>query len=97
MCHAACDDFSSLAAVRTFLGALGAGCNPASMIIFGMYYTRAEQPLRMGICIGFGGVAFILGGILGRNVSGQGHLKGKIPALKKRVRVFGYRFVLVTP
>jgi hypothetical protein len=25
-----------------------------------------------------------------RNVSGQGHLKGKIPALKKRVRVFGY-------
>jgi len=64
MWHAACDDFSSLAAVRTFLGALEAGCDLASMIIFGMYYTRAEQPLRMGIWIGFGGVAYILGGIL---------------------------------
>jgi ACS family allantoate permease-like MFS transporter len=79
MCHAACNDFSSLAAVRTFLGALEAGCNPASMIIFGMYYTRAEQPLRMGIWIGFGGVAYILGGILGYGI---GHIHSSLSTWK---------------
>ena len=41
-----------------------------------------------------------LGGLaarLSRNVSGEGHLKGKIPPLKKRIREFGYRFILILP
>jgi hypothetical protein len=32
-----------------------------------------------------------------RNVSGEGHLKGKIPPPKKRIREFGYRFILILP
>jgi hypothetical protein len=32
-----------------------------------------------------------------RNVSGEGHLKGKIPPPKKRIRGFGYRFYMVFP
>jgi hypothetical protein len=30
-----------------------------------------------------------------RNVSGQGHCVGKIPAPKTRIRAFGYRFILI--
>lgn len=64
MCHAPCNSFAPLAVVRILLGALEAGCGPACMIIFGMYYTREEQPLRMGIWIGFGGIATMLSGLI---------------------------------
>jgi hypothetical protein len=32
-----------------------------------------------------------------RNVSGQGHLKGKIPAPKERIRSSSHRFLTQTP
>ncbi len=74
MCHAACKSFAGLAVVRTLLGALESACNPAMMIIFGMYYTRSEQPFRMGSWIGFGGIAYILNGIISYGI---GHVHAK--------------------
>lgn len=62
MCHAACYNFASLAAVRTFLGVMEASINPGTMIIFAMWYKRLEQPLRMGLWIGSSGLAYIIGG-----------------------------------
>jgi MFS family permease len=86
MCHAAGHNFGSLAAVRVFLGALEAGCNPACMILFGMFYTREEQPLRMGIWIGFGGIANILSGIIGYGI---GHVTGPLSVWKVMYLVSG--------
>ena len=51
ICRAACTTFTQLVAVRTFLGVLEPGSNPASVIIFGVLYTHAGQPLKMGIWI----------------------------------------------
>lgn len=63
MCHGAVQNFAGLAVVRTLLGAFEAAINPGTMLIFSMYYTRAEQPLRMGIWIGSAGVGYIIAGI----------------------------------
>lgn len=71
MCHAACHNFASLAAVRTFLGVFEASANPASMLIFSMWYKRSEQPLRFGIWVGSAGVAYVIAGI---SSFGIGHI-----------------------
>lgn len=63
ICHAAVQNFASLAAVRILLGAFEAAINPGTMLLFSMYYTRSEQPLRMGIWIGSAGVGYIIAGI----------------------------------
>ncbi|RDW69887.1 hypothetical protein BP5796_08284 [Coleophoma crateriformis] len=86
MCHAACSNFAGLATVRTLLGAFEAGCNPACMVIFGMFYTRAEQPFRMGIWIGFGGVAYILGGIISYGI---GHIQSALSTWKILYLIYG--------
>lgn len=72
MCHAACNNFASLAACRTFLGVLEASVNPATMLIFGMWYRRIEQPLRMGMWIGSAGLAYVIGGVLNYGI-GHAH------------------------
>ncbi|KAK8115710.1 hypothetical protein PG984_012212 [Apiospora sp. TS-2023a] len=43
------NNFTSLVALRVLLGALEAPILPGNMIILGMWYTRAEQPLRTGL------------------------------------------------
>ena len=59
MCHAAAHDFAGLAAARTFLGAFEASINPGTMLLFSMWYTRSEQPLRMGIWVGSAGLGYV--------------------------------------
>lgn len=82
MCHAACDDFASLAAVRTFLGVFEAAVNPATMLIFTMWYKRSEQPFRMGLWVGSAGIAYVLAGITS---FGIGHI---VSALKSWQLIF---------
>ena len=41
--HAACTNFASLVAVRTLLGIFEAVCQPAFLIMSGMWYKREEQ------------------------------------------------------
>lgn len=86
MCHAACNTFASLAAVRTFLGVFEASINPGTMLILSMWYTRAEQPLRTGIWIGLGGVSYIIAGIMSFGIC---HIKGSLPSWKIMFVVWG--------
>ncbi|KAK1711471.1 major facilitator superfamily transporter [Colletotrichum lupini] len=64
MCHAASHNFAGLAATRTFLGAFEASINPGTMLLFSMYYSRKEQPVRMGIWIGSAGLGYITAGAI---------------------------------
>lgn len=41
--HAACKNFGGLLAVRFFLGALEACCQPCFVFLSGMWYRRSEQ------------------------------------------------------
>ncbi|KAI8657049.1 MFS domain-containing protein [Fusarium sp. Ph1] len=75
MCHGAVHSFASLAVVRTLLGAFEAAIQPGTMLLFSMYYTRKEQPLRMGIWIGSSGVGYIIAGITS---FGIGHIKSSL-------------------
>ena len=75
MCHAAANDFSGLAACRTFLGVFEASINPGTMIVFSMFYKRSEQPLRFGIWVGSAGIGYIIAGIAS---FGIGHIGGAL-------------------
>jgi len=68
MCHAASLNFPSLAAMRFLLGMAESVCGPRTVIVLVMWYTRDEQPLRFGLHSGAGGVAYILGGIMGYGI-----------------------------
>lgn len=63
MCHGAAQNFAGEAAARTFLGVFEASVNPGTMLLFSMYYECDEQPLRMGIWIGAGGLGYVVAGI----------------------------------
>ncbi|KAK8044157.1 transporter [Apiospora rasikravindrae] len=43
------NNFASLIALRVLLGALEAPIVPGNFLVLGMWYTRAEQPLRTGL------------------------------------------------
>ncbi|KAM5356694.1 hypothetical protein ACJ41O_003340 [Fusarium nematophilum] len=86
MCHGAVQSFGSLAAVRTLLGAFEAAIQPGTMLIFSMYYTRAEQPLRMGIWIGSSGIGYIIAGIAS---FGIGHVKSSLSSWRVLFIIWG--------
>ncbi|KAJ5281964.1 hypothetical protein N7478_007336 [Penicillium angulare] len=46
MCHAACTNFTGLMIARFFLGVGEAAIAPGFTLLTGMFYTRAEQPVR---------------------------------------------------
>ncbi|KAL4806229.1 major facilitator superfamily domain-containing protein [Aspergillus unguis] len=73
--HGTSTSFSSQAAARTFLGAFEASINPGTMLLFSMYYSRAEQPLRMGLWIGSGGLGYVVAGIAS---FGLGHISSSL-------------------
>jgi len=86
MCHSACHDFAGLAAARTFLGVFEASINPGTMILFGMWYRRSEQPFRMGIWIGSAGIAYVISGITS---FGIGHISGGISSWRYTFLIWG--------
>lgn len=86
MCHAAVHSFGGLMAVRTFLGVFEASMNPATMIIFSMYYTRQEQPLRMGLWIGSAGIGYIIAGI---STFGIGHINSSMETWRVMFLIWG--------
>lgn len=50
MATAICQNFAHVAAVRFFLGVFECALTPSFIMITGMWYTRKEQPFRIGIC-----------------------------------------------
>ena len=65
MCQAAATNFTTLAVLRALSGAAEACSDPAFMIITSMWYTRRQQPVRMGLWYTANGFGIALGGLLG--------------------------------
>lgn len=79
MIQAACHNFATLAVLRALGGAAEACADPAFMLITSMWYTRREQPVRIGLWYTANGLGIALGGLLGYGI---GHIKGALPSWK---------------
>ena len=65
MLQAACNSFTTLGVLRALAGAAEACSDPSFMLITQMWYTRREQPLRIGLWYTANGLGIALGGLLG--------------------------------
>ena len=81
MCMAAGNDFGSLSALRTLLGAFESAINPGFTIITSMFYKPSEHALRHGIWYSGASIAYIFGGILSYGIS---HINSSIGTWKVR-------------
>ncbi|KAI0944706.1 hypothetical protein AcW1_002354 [Taiwanofungus camphoratus] len=63
-CHAACKNFGGLFACRFFLGMCEGSITAGFMIVTSMFYTRAEQTLRVGYWFLMNGTAQIVIGFI---------------------------------
>ncbi|KAF2137338.1 uncharacterized protein K452DRAFT_111817 [Aplosporella prunicola CBS 121167] len=61
----ACHNFAGIAVNRFLLGGLEAAVNPGFVFIMGMWYTSAEQPLRLEAYYCTNGIATMFGGLIG--------------------------------
>ncbi|CBF77966.1 putative MFS allantoate transporter [Aspergillus nidulans FGSC A4] len=84
--QAACHNFTTLAVLRALGGAAEACADPAFMLITSMWYTRREQPVRMGLWYTANGFGIALGGLLGYGI---GNIKGALPSWKYEFIVIG--------
>ncbi|GLA83683.1 hypothetical protein AtubIFM56815_007888 [Aspergillus tubingensis] len=83
---AACHNFTTLAVLRALGGAAEACADPAFMLITGMWYTRREQPVRLGLWYTANGLGIALGGLLGYGI---GNIRGALPSWKYEFIVIG--------
>jgi MFS family permease len=82
----ACHSFAGMAANRFLLGLLEATVNPGFVLIMSMWYTSAEQPLRLGAYYCTNGIATMFGGLIGYAV---GHIKTGLPRWMYVFLIFG--------
>ncbi|KAA8569785.1 hypothetical protein EYC84_001364 [Monilinia fructicola] len=86
MCQAAARNFTELAVLRALSGA-AEGCSDSSfMIITSMWYTRREQPIRIGLWYSANGVGIALGGLIGYGI---GNIRGSLPSWKYEFLIVG--------
>lgn len=62
--HAVCHNFSTLAVVRFFLGAIEVSTVPVAIYITGAFYTKEEQVTRVALWYTTSGWANVFGGFL---------------------------------
>lgn len=79
-------NFATLAVLRALSGAAEACSDPAFMLITTMWYTRREQPVRMGLWYSANGVGIALGGLLGYGI---GHIRGALASWKYEFLIIG--------
>ncbi|KAJ4988178.1 allantoate permease [Stagonosporopsis vannaccii] len=82
----ACHNFAGMATNRFLLGLLEATVNPGFVLIMSMWYTSAEQPLRLGAYYCTNGIATMFGGLIGYAV---GHIKTGLPRWMYVFLIFG--------
>ncbi|KAI8262645.1 putative transporter [Colletotrichum sp. SAR11_239] len=85
MLQAVAPNFIVLAMLRAISGAAEACADPAFMIITSMWYTRREQPIKIGLWYTANGIGIALGGLLGYGI---GNIKGALASWK-------YEFIIV--
>ncbi|KAK4550107.1 hypothetical protein LTR36_003074 [Oleoguttula mirabilis] len=86
MLQAVAHNFASLAALRAFAGAAEACSDPAFLLVTSMWYTRRQQPIRIGLWYTANGFGIALGGLLG---FGIGNIKGALPSWKLEFLIIG--------
>ncbi|KAF2757192.1 putative MFS allantoate transporter [Pseudovirgaria hyperparasitica] len=86
MMQAAAKNFAGLAALRAISGAAEACSDPAFMLITSMWYTRREQPVRIGLWYTANGFGIALGGLLGYAI---GHIRGALASWKYEFLIIG--------
>lgn len=82
----ACHNFAEMAVNRFLLGALEATVNPGFVLIMSMWYTSAEQPLRLEAYYCTNSVATMFGGLIGYAV---GHITAGLARWKYVFIIFG--------
>lgn len=86
MAQAASKDFTFLAIFRTLSGAAEATADPAFVLITSTWYTRAQQPSRIGYWYCANGFGIALGGLLGYGI---GHIKAALAPWKYEFLIVG--------
>ncbi|KAJ9662694.1 hypothetical protein H2201_005978 [Coniosporium apollinis] len=86
MAQAAATNFTTLAVLRALSGAAEACADPAFMLITSMWYTRRQQPIRMGLWYTANGFGIALGGLLGYGI---GSIKSSLPSWKWEFIIIG--------
>lgn len=82
----ACHNFAGTAANRFLLGFLESTVNPGFLLIMSMWYTSAEQPLRLEAYYCTNGIATMFGGLIGYAV---GHITTGLPRWMYVFLIFG--------
>ncbi|ROW00904.1 hypothetical protein VPNG_08256 [Cytospora leucostoma] len=83
--QAGASNFETLAALRALSGAAEACADPSFMLITSMWYTRREQPIRIGLWYTANGFGIALGGLFGYGI---GQIRGSLPSWK-------YEFIII--
>jgi MFS family permease len=86
MLQATVQNFTQLAVLRAFSGAAESCSDPSFMLITSMWYTRRQQPVRIGIWYTANGLGIAGGGLLGYGI---GHIKGSLPSWKYEFLIIG--------
>lgn len=84
--QAGATNFTTLAVLRALSGAAEACSDPSFMLITSMWYTRRQQPVRIGLWYTANGFGIALGGLLG---FGIGQIRGALPSWKYEFIVIG--------
>lgn len=88
----ACHNFAGMAANRFLLGLLEATVNPGFVLIMSMWYSSAEQPLRLEAYYCTNGIATMFGGLIGYAV---GHITTGLPRWMYVFLIFGSCSILM--
>lgn len=83
--QAGATNFAALAVLRALSGAAEACSDPSFMLITSMWYTRRQQPVRIGLWYTANGFGIAIGGLLG---FGIGQIRGALPSWK-------YEFIII--
>lgn len=86
MAQAGATSFATLAVLRALSGAAEACSDPSFMLITSMWYTRRQQPVRIGLWYTANGLGIALGGLLG---FGIGQVRGALASWKYEFLVIG--------
>ncbi|CAD6444249.1 05995047-e79e-49fe-940b-0374692c42c8 [Sclerotinia trifoliorum] len=82
----ACVSFGGIATNRFLLGAVEATVNPGFVLLMSMWYTSAEQPLRLETYYCTNGIATMFGGLIGYAI---GHITTGLPKWMYVFLIFG--------
>ncbi|KAJ5884382.1 hypothetical protein N7504_011954 [Penicillium tannophilum] len=86
MLQAAAKNFTQLAVLRVISGAAEACSDPAFMLITSMWYTRRQQPIRIGLWYTANGFGIAVGGLLGYGI---GQINGALSSWKYEFLIIG--------